>query len=71
MLHDHAFLGVPGGFRLGGGHAFLAQDVHSGVQIAAGFRERPLAVHQSGVGHFAQFSNGSSSNFSHKNCVES
>src|SRR5262249_38708293 len=46
--------------------ASLAQDIDSGVEIAIRFGERLLAGHQSGVGHFAQLSNGGSSYFSHK-----
>src|SRR5439155_21043763 len=65
VLNDYAFPGFARGFALGGGHALLAQDVHRGAQVAFRLRERPFAVHQSGVGHFAQFANGSSSDFSH------
>jgi len=66
-LGDDPFASLARAFGRGGGRALFAQNVHGGVQVAFGFRQRLFAIHHAGVGHLAQFGHGGSSNLSHKN----
>ncbi len=61
------FFRVARRFHSGGCLALLAQNFHGNVEAAFGFDERLFAIHHAGPGHFAEFANVSSSNFSHIN----
>ena len=54
---DNAFLGRARGFLARAGDAFRPQDRFGLFQIAASFGERALAIHNAGVGFFAELFN--------------
>ena len=53
-LGDEAVLGLAAGLLGGAGLALLAKDVDGAVEVAAGFDERVLAVHEAGAGHLTE-----------------
>ena len=65
MLDDDAFIRLARGFLGGGGGAFFAQNIHGGIDVALGFRQRLLAIHQACAGHFAELADVGGGNFRH------
>ena len=53
-LCDDAFLGVAVRLFRGAGGAFLAEHIDRGFEVAIGFGEGALALHQTGVGFLAE-----------------
>ena len=67
VLGNGALLRVARRFYGGGCLALFAQNFHGNLEAAFRFDERLFAIHHAGPGHFAEFANVSSSNFSHIN----
>ncbi len=66
ILGDNTFTRLASALGAGGSHPLLSEYVHGSLEVATGFGQSLFAVHHAGVGHFAKFRNGSSSNLSHK-----
>ena len=71
LLVAHPNFGLARFLGVGRSFAFLAQNIYGGVEVAFGFDERFLAIHQTGTGCFAEFGDGGGSNFRHVERVDS